>query len=234
MNVVDIGILAVIGISVIWGFYRGFVHSMLNIAALLLAMLAAAYFGPMLTDALASNAGVTETLATYTDAALRVGDHDLAVRDVSTLGEGLISQVLASVSLPEPIANILRANLTSQSLGGAGMVTVNDYVSGTVIAVAERVLCYLVCFVIAYLALSIVINLIQNVFHFPLLRQLDWLAGGVFGLARGALLVYLLFLLIPIASTIIPLDAFDEVLQASQLRPLFESSGFFASVISPN
>ena len=45
-------------------------------------------------------------------------------------------------------------------------------------------------------------------------------------------LVYVIFLLIPILSTVIPLDSFNDVLDKSTLAPIFQSDGFFAQVIS--
>ena len=49
---------------------------------------------------------------------------------------------------------------------------------------------------------------------------------------RGALLLYALFLVVPLLSTIIPLDAFNELLSQSALSPIFQSDGLFARVIS--
>ena len=58
------------------------------------------------------------------------------------------------------------------------------------------------------------------------------LAGGVFGLIRGGLVLYVIFLVIPILSTIIPMDAFSDMLSQSTLAPIFQSDGFFAQVIA--
>ena len=232
MNVIDIVILVVLGASLIYGFYRGFVHTILSVACCLLSVFLALTYGPKLSAVVSGSQGVSSTLATYTDAVARVGDYSLASIPVSQLSDGLIDQVLQSVSLPEPIANILQNNLKSQSFAGTGLTTVNDYVSNTVVAVAVNALCYIVCFAVSYLVLSVVLSLIQHVFKLPLLKQLDWLAGGVFGLIRGALLLYVIFLLIPILSTVIPLDAFNDLLAQSTLAPIFQSDGFFAGVIS--
>ena len=232
MNVVDIVILAVIGLSVIYGFYRGFVRTVLNVACLIAAVVIAFAFSGRLSDAVRGNEGITGTLATYTDAVARVGDYDLASTQVQGISESLIDQVLSSVKLPESISNILRSNLESASFSGTTLTTVNDYVSNTVVAVAVNILCFLLCFAAAYAVLSIAASLIHNVFRFPILKQMDWLAGGAFGLLRGAMMVYLLFLLVPVLSTVIPLDAFNEALTASALAPIFSSDGFFAGVIS--
>ena len=232
MNIIDIIILVILGVSMIYGVYRGFVHTLLSVACCLLSVLIAFAFGPRLSAIVSNSKGVSSTLATYTDAVARVGDYDLAAANVSQLSDSLINQVLENVSLPQSIQNILRSNLSNQSFAGTGLSTVNDYVSNTVVAVAINILCFLACFALSYVVLSLLLSLIQHVFRLPLLRQLDWLAGGAFGLMRGALLLYELFLVVPLLSTIIPLDAFNELLSQSALSPIFQSDGLFARVIS--
>ncbi|MBR6525113.1 MAG: CvpA family protein [Clostridia bacterium] len=232
MNIVDIVILAVVAISVIYGFYHGFVHTVLSVGCCLISVVLAMHFAPQLSAILRSNEGVTQTLANYTDAVARVGDYELASTQVQGMETGLIQQVLSSVELPSSIAVILENNLRNASFSGTFMTTVNDYVSNTVVAVAINVLCFVLCFAVIYLLLSMVVSLIKHVFKFPLLKMLDWLAGGAFGLVRGAVLVYMLFLLVPILSTVLPVDGFDALLQESRLASLFMSDGFFAGVIA--
>ena len=232
MNIIDIVIIAIIAASVIYGLYRGFVQTLLSVACCLISIVVAFAYGPKVADLVSSNQGVSSTLATYTDAVTRVGDYSLASTPVNQLSDGVIQQVLDSVALPESIASILRGNLKNQTFEGTGLTTVNDYVSNTVVAVAINILCFIAVYALCYLVLSVVVSLIKHVFELPLLKQMDWLAGGIFGLVRGGLLLYVLFLLIPILSTIIPMDAFNDMLVQSTLAPIFQSDGFFAQVIA--
>ena len=232
MNIIDIVILIVIGASVIYGLYRGFVQTVLSVACCLISIVVAFAFGPRLAAMVSGNNDISSTLLTYTDAIARVGDSNLANTPVSQLTDGVISQVLNSVSLPEPIASILENNLKGQVFSQINLTTVNEYVSSTVVAVAVNALSFVACFALCYLVLSVLVSLIAHVFKLPLLKQLDWLAGGAFGLARGALILYVIFLLIPILSTIIPLDNFNELLAQSTLAPIFQSDGFFARMVS--
>ncbi len=232
MNVIDIVIIVIMAASVIYGLYRGFVQTLLSVACCLISVVVAFTYGPKLADFVSRSQGVSSTLATYTDAVTRVGDYSLASTPVTQLTDGVIQQVLDSVELPESIASILRGNLKYQSFDGTGLTTVNDYVSNTVVAVALNILCFIAVYALCYLVLSVVVSLIKHVFELPLLKQMDWLAGAVFGLLRGGLVLYVLFLLVPILSTVIPLDAFNEVLDQSTLAPIFQSDGFFAQVIS--
>lgn len=231
MNIVDIIILAVVGISVIYGFYHGFIHTVASLLAALLSIAAAFSFGPRLAEIFISNPAVTNLLSTYTDSVVRVGDFDLASSPVVSVGRSTIETILRSVSLPEPLAKVLEQNLLSQSFGG-GQTTVNTYVSNTIIEASVQVISYLAVFVLAYIALSFIISLIKHVMDFPILKQLDWLAGGVFGVLRGGVLVYLLLLLVPLISTVLPADGIGKLISASTLAPLFSSDGFFIRVIS--
>ena len=232
MNVIDIVILIIMVASVVYGLYRGFIHTLLSVASCLISLFVAFTYGPKLAAVVSGSQGVSSTLATYTDAVARVGDYSLASTPVSQLSDNVIQTILDSVSLPESIASILRGNLKNQAFAGTGLSTVNDYVSNTVVAVAVDILCFIVVFALCFMVLSIVVSLIQHVFKLPLLKQLDWLAGGAFGLVRGGLILYVLFLAIPILSTIIPLDAFNDMLAQSTLAPIFQSDGFFAQVIA--
>lgn len=232
VNIIDIAILVVLGVSVIYGLYRGFMHTVLSVACCLISFALAMSFGPQLSAIVSGNEGVSSTLATYTDAVARVGDYDLASTPVEQLNDSVLSRVLSSVSLPDSISKILENNLRTRAFSGTGLTTVNDYVSNTVVAVAVNVLCFIAVFAICYLVLSLLVSLIQHVFRLPLLKQLDWLAGGAFGLVRGAMILYVIFLLLPIINTVLPLDAFNQLLDASKLAPVFMSDGFFAGVIS--
>lgn len=231
-NIIDIAILVILGASLIFGLYKGFVQTLLSVACCLISVVLAFTFGPQLAALVSGNEGVSSTLATYTDAVARVGDYNLASLPVDQLPVDRIDQILSSVTLPEPIANILSSNLKGRVFASSGLTTVNDYVSNTVVGIAVNILCFIAVYAVSYLVLSVITGLIQAVFKLPLLKHLDWLAGGVFGLARGALILYVIFLLIPILSTVIPLDTFNELLAQSTLAPIFQSDGFFARVIS--
>ena len=56
-----------------------------------------------------------------------------------------------------------------------------------------------------------------------MLRPLDSLIGGLFGFVRGVLLVYILFALIPIVLAVAPVQMISDLIDASQLAPLFDS-----------
>ncbi len=232
MNVVDIIIVVIIGLSVVYGSSSGFIQTISNTVGMLVSIGAAFLLGPVMAAWLAGVDWVREILTNVTDAVARVGDFDLATKQVSGLSESTVDTVLTSVALPEPIANVLKDNLLGQSFADQGLRTVNDYVSNTIVAAALQVLGFLLAFLIAYIIISIIVSIIQHVFRFPILRQLDWLAGAAFGFIRGAGFIYLMLLLVPLISTALPIEGFDELIAASQLAHHFGNDGFFIRVIT--
>ena len=94
-----------------------------------------------------------------------------------------------------------KTTLGENVFASSGALTVAEYVSQTILQAAINILCFLVCFAALYIVLSIVLNLLRAVFRFPALKQLDGLAGGLFGLLRGLLLCLAMFTLVPLVQT---------------------------------
>ena len=137
--------------------------------------------------------------------------------------------MIGSVGLPTALTDILRRNLER----GANIEsdrTINDYVQSAVLASAIRILSYMLCAFAVYIALALVISLFNYVFHFPLVRGIDGLVAAGFGAARGAMLLALIFLLVPLMMTAIPLDMFRNFLSGSVLASHFMNTSFFTGI----
>lgn len=232
MNMVDYAILGVIGLSVLWGFYRGFIQSVLSMGACLLSFLGSFFAYPYLAGLLQGDQSLIVNLIHYTDASSRIGDLELALSNVSQLGEGMAASVLSHVNLPQPLNDILSFNLQHTAFAQQGINTVADYVNHTIVTVSVNILSFLVCFAALFIVLSILINLLRAVFHFPLLKQLDWLFGGVFGALRGVVLCYAVFVAVPLILTVVPFDGLDALLKESTLAQIFNNGNLILSIMN--
>ena len=232
VNGVDIAILVMIGISVIFGVYRGFLQTVLSVAAVIVSLFVAMSFGPRLSAVIQGQTTFAEALANYTDAVSRVGDVDLAKTEVDGASPSLIERVINAAGLPPEIASYLRSNLQTLAYRNQGKTTVNDYVRTTLVSAAVDVISYVLCFFASSLIFSLLISLLKHVCKFPPLRTMDGLAGGLFGLVRGVLIVYVLFLLLPVAETIVPDQGVQKLLADSRLAGMFQSGGFFSRVLA--
>ena len=165
----------------LFGLYRGFIQSVLSLGGSLLSIVGSFLLYPHLADIVASNTDITRMISTYTDSQSLLGDLDLSSQAVSGLAGDAITQVVQKANLPTPIDTLLQHNLSAQVFRPLGSLATNvgDYVNQTILSVSINVLCFLLCFVACFIVVHILINLVRAVFRFPVLKHLDWLAGGV-------------------------------------------------------
>ena len=83
-----------------------------------------------------------------------------------------------------------------------------------------------------YILLAIVLNLLKAVFRFPILKQLNGLAGGAFGFLRGLLVCLVLFTLVPLVQTVIPLDMVNDLIAQSTLAPIFSNGNLILAIMN--
>lgn len=234
MNIIDIVIIAIIGLCVLFGLYRGFIQSVLNLAGGLLSFVGSFWLFPKLSDILSANTSLTRMISTYTDSQSLLGDLDLSSLAVNTLSESNIATIVERAGLPDSISTLLRHNLSQQVFSPLGSLatTVGDYVNQTVLSVSINVLCFLLCFALCFVATAILTNLLRAVFRFPVLKHFDWLAGGAFGLLTGVMLCFVAFTLLPLLESVIPLPEFRALVDASSLAKVFENGNLIISIMN--
>ncbi|MFR5788388.1 MAG: CvpA family protein [Christensenellales bacterium] len=180
---------AALAVSVIFGMYRGFISGVLSVAALIGAAAAAFVISPSLATWLQGNETLVNTLMYYTDAGSRIKDLDLSLLTVAQASQSAVAQIISGAQLPQQFqAAFINAVNTAP-----GATTMSTLLSQTIVNVSLSILSFLICFLGCYIVASFLIHLICYVFELPpVLRHLDALMGGVFGLARGAAAVHLL------------------------------------------
>lgn len=234
MNVFDIIALSIIGLCVLWGFYRGFIQSVLNLGAGLLSFVGSFLIFPKVADVLSANTAFTRFISTYTDSGSLLGDLDLSSQAVAGLTQSSVASVLERADLPTPIDTLLKHNLEQQVFSPLGDLATNvgDYVNQTVLSVSINVLCFLVCFAACFVVATILINILRAVFRFPVLKHLDWLAGGAFGLLLGVVMCFALFTLLPLVESVAPIPQLRELTAQSALAQVFENGNLIISIMN--
>lgn len=233
MNLVDWIIIGILGISVLFGMYRGFISSVLNLGGGLISLLASFTLYPRLASLIQNNQWLQNQLINYTDMSSRIGDLELALTNAADLGREGIQQVLTNVNLPAPLDTILQTNLENLVYGAQGAVsTVQDYVSQTILQSSINIICFLLCFAALYILISVGLNLIRAVFRFPVLKQMDSLAGGLFGLLRGLVICLAVFTLIPLVQTMLQMDFITVLIEESTLAPLFTNGTLITAIMN--
>lgn len=234
MNPIDVVALIIIVVCVIFGLYRGFIQSVLNLGGGILAFLGSFLLYPHMADAISKNVDITRIIASYTDSQSLLGDLDLSSQPVSGIDAASVEQIVEKANVPSPINALLEHNLENQVFQPLGQMATNvgDYVNQTIISVSINVLCFLLCFVVCFIAATILINLLRAVFRFPVLKHLDAAAGGIFGFLTGILLCYVCFTLLPLLESVIPIENFRQLADESILSKAFSHGSLILSIMN--
>ena len=233
MNPVDWVILGIIGISVLFGLYRGFIASVASMGGCLVSLAASFWLSPKLAEWVQTHTTLSSTLMSYADAATRLKDSSLSSLNVMGLTGENITAILSRASLPAPLDKLLQNNLEQKVYSAANIPqTVGNYVTQTIVSALMNVICFVVTFAALLIIFHIVVNLLKAVFRFPVLKQLNALAGGAFGLLRGALLCFVLFALTPLVLTVVPVEGLGEMVNTSALAPLFNSGNLILAIMN--
>jgi uncharacterized membrane protein required for colicin V production len=230
---VDWVIIGIVAVSVLFGMYRGFIASVASMGGCLVSLAASFWAGPKLAEWVRTNTTLSTTLMSYADAATRLKDSTLSSLNVAGLTGENISAILERASLPAPLDRLLQSNLEQQVYRVANIPQdVGHYVTQTIVSALMNVLCFVITFVVLLILFHIIVNLLKAVFRFPVLKQLNAIAGGAFGLLRGALLCFVLFALAPLLQTVVPVEGLGDMIRSSAFAPMFNSGTLILSIMN--
>ena len=234
MNVIDIIILVILALCTLFGMYRGFIQSVLNLGSGLVSVIGSFWLFPKLSDIVSTNTAVTRFISTYTDSGSLLGDLDLSSRSVDLISGQNIAQIIEKAGLPAPLDTLLSHNLAQKVFAPLGdmVSTVGDYVNQTVLSVSINVICFLVCFLACFVVTTILVNILRAVFRFPVLKHMDWLMGGAFGLLLGVLMCFVVFTILPLVESVVPIPEFRLLVDESRMAPFFANGNLIISIMN--
>ena len=221
MNLLDIVILAILAFYLISGMYRGSITSFLGTAGFVAAWFGAKQFYPAVANMALSNQTLMAVLNQYLEPESFFATHAQAMTTVAEVisgGETAIQNALASVS--GKLTVIMRAfegNVRSQVFQNLGISTLADYLDQTIWQAIFNVAAFILCFIALYVLASLIVNLLDHVISFPLVRGFDWLLGGLLGLVRGLVICVLVLNLVPAILQIVAPDFAEALIGESVL-----------------
>lgn len=195
MNVIDIILIVVIFLCTLVGLQKGLVRSLLGFVGYLAATVAASSLGQTLSQLLYRNVLRGMLVKRITS---------ILTESAEKTAAGRAGAVLKG--LPVLVVDPLRyRGMTAESLSDVFSGTIQsaapkmaDLLSPAVIGFSRLVLT-IVLFCVFMMLVRMVIRAVSAVFHLPILRQINTVLGGVFGLCTGGAVAVLLCLLLQLA-----------------------------------
>jgi len=238
INLVDVILYSILALSVISGMYKGFITSGLAMVGFGAAWFGALNLFPKLAELALNNKEFMGMLSYYLDPSSLFKTASLASTPVASAvsatgaGSSLLNQALQELNLTQVIETAFKNNVSNQLFSGLNLSTMADYLGQTIWVAAINVIAFILIFVVCYVVVLLVVNLLNNVFRFPLLKHLDWLFGGAFGLARGVFVVMLLLGVAPLILSMLPFKEVQTLLDASSLAQRLPSNFAISTIIS--
>lgn len=230
MNLLDIVILAILAFYLISGMYRGSITSFLGTAGFIAAWFGAIRFYPQVAHMALSNQTLMAVLNQYLEPESFFTSHQIATTSVAEIisgGETAIQTAIASVSKQlSVISRAFEANVRSQVFQNLGITSLADYLDQTIWQAIFNVAAFLLCFIALYVLAMLIVNLLDHVISFPLIRGFDWLVGGLLGLVRGVVVCILVLYLLPAVAQIVSPEFAQNLTSTSVLMNFVKSFDF--------
>jgi uncharacterized membrane protein required for colicin V production len=227
LGIVNVAIVLFIGVYVVFGMYRGFLHSALSAISCFVSFIAAYLLHPLLSWALSRGSFMT-TVISYTEGAgkLNLVSIDQVYLPVKNLTATAINDLVDKSSLVSPYDNLVKQNMVNQSLAGKGLLSVGDYFDSTVAYASLNILSMLLLFLIFRIAIGIFLAAVNTTHPYPVLKHYDGLMGALMGLVKGVFICYMLVALLPVLLSIVDSSTLTEKLLSVPLVKFFYSSNF--------
>ena len=194
MTIIDILVIAVLAFGLFAGMRKGFIASFLTIAGFIGSWFLARTYYPKLAGVALNNEGLMSKLSQYLEIASNKQIGGTTVGEFLSKGTTTVNQALKNLEGKLNLSVLLPSFEENLSSADAA-ATVGQTLETTILTAAFNILSFILIFVFACLAVNLVVNLLNHVIRFPVLRGFDALLGGAFGLARAALYAILIMAL---------------------------------------
>lgn len=232
VNIVDIFILLILAVTILGGWYKGFLSTLFSLIATVLAWGIAMLFVSPVSSVVKSNDSLYQMLLYYTEGSEYVAKTDVELTrvSVSSVSPDTLEIILDNADMPLPMADSVSHNIAVETFAEEGYTTLGDYFNLTIVSVVIHIAVILALFLIARLALGFVLGIIEHGRGgFPTLVYADSPIGAGVGLLHGITLISLLFMLLPIALTVLP--RLYEFVEESFFGEFFYRANIFIRLI---
>ncbi len=204
---VDFVILLILALSILAGYYRGVIFSAVNVLITVVAFFLALACIPMPASAVKQQEGAYKMLLYYFEGYEYVCDTSVELVHVTAaeVDDATLELIIQNADMPEPLDRAIRKNVGTAAYADEGIVTLGDYFNQTIVDVVLNILSLLALFLILRLLMGFALRTIDYGSEgLPVLQRFDPPTSCGIGFLHGVLLVWLVFMLVPVFLTIVP------------------------------
>lgn len=207
MEIVDIAVVFVLATAILSGWYRGFVETLLGLGATLVSCAVGFLGRPLAANAVRGNASLYQMLLYYTEGAEYVAETgiELTRTSINSVNAEELRTIVQNADMPLPMGARVTRNIAIEAFSSEGVTTLGDYFNLTIVSVVINIFAFLVVFLLCRVLLGVIIRGVgYGREGYPVLVQWDGPIGAGVGLIHGIILLFAIFLLLPVALTVLP------------------------------
>jgi len=228
---IDLAIYGILAVAIAAGLYRGFFFSFTRLMVFFLAWLIALGMYPTLARWANENTTWVGTVHYYTEDSYRIDDLELWRARIDDIPAATLLELENETTLPVPFDRMFAENVDKKALEHLDLYMLKDYYNYTIAFGIVNMLAFLAVFAIAYVALILMFDAVDHVFHFPVVRIWDPIGGAAIGLIYGLFMVGLIISVLPIGLVIVPGDFLTNLLEKSKLLSSFQRYEWVTGVV---
>ena len=199
---IDLIIVAVIGVCLFLGYRRGLTGSVLRILSFVLAIVIAFILFKPVSNFIINQTKIDDNIQTA------IQEKIVAVYANTTDGKVVIENMPAVISdyINETIEN-----------GSKTIEEASKEVSINVANMIINIVTWIFVFILARIVLSVVKILSKIVVNIPIIKQVDKAGGIIYGILEGVIIVYLVFAVVTFIAPILKNDSITEQINHSYI-----------------
>ncbi len=204
---VDLAILAILSLCVLAGYYRGTIYAAINVGLTVVSFFLALLLIPAASGIIKNSESLYHGLLYYFEGYEYVSTTSVErVHDVVTVvDDGELDYLIENADMPIPMGDAVRKNVHRAAYADSGIFTLGDYFNQTIVDVVINILSLLILFGVIRLLLGLILRTVDfSMEGMPVLNRFDAAFSCGIGFVHGVMLVYVLFLLVPVALTVVP------------------------------
>ena len=223
MGYYDYFVILVIGISVLYGIYKGFFSSSISMLSTVLSWIGALIFTDNLAAFFQQKTGVLEQIVYFVQANEKISDVTLRKAELDSLSAATISDAIQNANMPEFFKGFISDNVANRTFNAVS--TLGDYFDYTVASVILNILCFVGLLIFIKIIFMIIEAIVEHMVEIPALKMIDGALGAGFGALRGLFFVYVFFALLPVILIVLPDGIVTEYLGDINNAPI--ASAFY-------
>jgi len=214
MNWIDFVVIGIIVAFAFIGYARGFVFSVFKVASFFVSAFLSIQVYPYVSNFLISVMHLDNTLKS-----MILKNLDKIITPEQLAKSNPAADIIQSWSLPKPIEEMVMNGATAQV--GQMKQSIVENISASLSVVGVNIISIIVVFAIISFALIFAKSILQGIASLPIFAQINRAGGLAFGIVEGLIIIYLVFAVLTIFSSLKDLQnifaAINSSLIAKQL-----------------